>query len=208
MLSATRRSDTRTLKPAGAHFATRAAIAIAAAFICALMLARADTSAPAAASTDFGAQPTSSVALAQALTAALNTHDVEALVQLFSEEGPGATVHADRYAWTKYEIRLWAQQQVRANIQIDAHDYWVTDHGAAWNATVYRQDWRELGVNALPVLNAISVADGKLMDFTARRRTHSTPSGCSTCGGRGRYPITRPGELDSPALAAERRWTA
>ena len=108
------------------------------------------------------------VAIARALTAALNAHDVETLVGLFSEEGPGATVHAERHAWTTFEIRIWAQQQVRGNIRVDAENYDVTQHGAAWTATAYRDDFLALGVAGLPMLNTIFVEDGKIMDFTSR----------------------------------------
>lgn len=165
----------RTLDPAvcararaHAGLAARAAIAVAAGFTLTLLFAHSGAIPSVMAANDVGAQMPSSVALAQDFTAALNTHDVEALVDLFSEEGPGATVHADRYAWTRFEIRLWAQHQVRANIRIDAYDYRATEHGAAWDATVYREDWRELGVDALPVINTIWVEDGKMTDFTSR----------------------------------------
>ena len=107
------------------------------------------------------------MALAQAFTAALNAHDIDALVDMFSEEGPGATVHADRYAWTRFEIRLWAQHQISENIAVAVDEYWATDSGAAWNADVYRADMRALGISALPVFNTIFVQDGKVMDFTS-----------------------------------------
>jgi hypothetical protein len=150
------------------RFATRAAIAVTVGFALAVIFARADTSGPALASNDPAAQIPGNVALAQAFTAALNAHDVDALVGMFSEEGPGATVHADRYAWTYFEIRRWAEYQVRENIFVEADEYWVTDHGAGWNATVDRTDWRALGMSAVPVFNSIFVQDGKLMDFTSR----------------------------------------
>jgi hypothetical protein len=107
--------------------------------------------------------------LAQRFTAALNAHDVDALVELFTDdEDGGGTVHAERYAWNKFEIRAWAQQQVRADTHTDARDYRVTEHGAVWNAEVYREDWRRLGVDSLRVLNSIWVDDGKLVDFTSK----------------------------------------
>jgi PKD domain len=52
------------------------------------------------------------IQLAQALTTALNDHDVDALVDLFTEEDSGPTVNADHHAWQKFEIRQWARQQV------------------------------------------------------------------------------------------------
>jgi hypothetical protein len=39
-----------------------------------------------------------SIQLAQAFTAALNAHDVDALVELFTEDDAGPSVNADRYA--------------------------------------------------------------------------------------------------------------
>jgi len=114
--------------------------------------------------------PPNNLELARRFTAALNAHDVDALVELFTDDDQdnGATVHAERYAWNKLEIRRWAQQQVRANTHIDARDHRVTNNGAAWNADVYRDDWRQLGVDPLRVLNSIWVRDGKLVDFTSK----------------------------------------
>jgi hypothetical protein len=122
---------------------------------------------PVVAASEVGVQP-AHLALAHAFTAALNAHDVEALVDLFSDEGAGPTVHADRYAWTKFEICLWTQHQIRSNIRVDASEYWATDHGAGWRATVHREDLREAGVDGLPVFNTIFVEGGKIVDFTSK----------------------------------------
>jgi hypothetical protein len=109
-----------------------------------------------------------SIQLAQAFTAALNAHDVDALVELFTEEDAGATVTADRFAWQKFEIRLWAQQQIQGGIRTEAYDYRLIEHGAAWNADVYRDDWQALGVRALRLSNSVTVHNGQLVDFTSR----------------------------------------
>jgi hypothetical protein len=108
------------------------------------------------------------IELAQALTAALNDHDVEALLALFTDEDAGPTVNADRYAWLKSEIALWAEQQVARNIHVSASQYRLTEHGAAWEAEVYRDDWSASGVASLSITNAIWVHDGKLANFTAK----------------------------------------
>jgi hypothetical protein len=112
----------------------------------------------------------SGIELAQAFNDALNTHDVDALVELFTEDDSGPTVRADRYAWQKSEIRLWAQQQAAARIHVTAYDFQVTETGAAWNADVFRDDWQEWGVSLLPVANTIWVHEGKLADFTSTMR--------------------------------------
>jgi len=111
-----------------------------------------------------------SIELAQAFTAALNAHDVDAVVELFTDEDAGPTVNADRYAWGKFEIRLWGLRQVRAGYRITAYDYWETEHGAAWTADAYRHDWLALGLTALPVTNSIWVHRGRVADFTSRPR--------------------------------------
>jgi hypothetical protein len=90
---------------------------------------------------DVGVAPPDSIQLAHAFTAALNAHDEDALVALFTEDDAGPTVTADRFAWQNFEIRLWAQQQIQANIRTEGFDYRVTERGAAWNADVYRDDW-------------------------------------------------------------------
>jgi len=125
---------------------------------------------PAAVASSVTSSPPNNLELALRFTAALNAHDVDALVELFTDddEDNGATVHADRYAWNKFEIRAWAQRQVRANTHMDARDHRVTQNGATWNAEVYREDWRQLGVDSLRVLNSIWVHDGKLVDFTSK----------------------------------------
>ena len=96
------------------------------------------------------------IELAQVFTTALNAHDVDALVELFTEADSGPSVTADRYAWQKFEISLWAQQQVRMNIRMEAYDYRLTGQGVTWDADVYRHDWAALGVKVLPVTNALS----------------------------------------------------
>lgn len=112
--------------------------------------------------------PADHIALAEAFTAALNSHDVDALLALFTEEDSGPTVNADRYAWQKYEIRLWAEQQVAGGIRVTGYDYQVTEHGVAWQAAVSREDWRlVLGVDTVPLTNSIWVHEGKIADFTS-----------------------------------------
>ena len=125
---------------------------------------------PAAVASSATSSPPKNLELAQRFTAALNAHDVDALVELFTDDDDdnGATVHADRYAWNKLEIRVWAQRQVRANTHMDARDYRATKNGAAWNAEVHREDWRQLGVDSLTMLNSIWVHDGKVVDFTSK----------------------------------------
>jgi hypothetical protein len=110
------------------------------------------------------------IELAQAFSAALNGHNVEALVALFTEEDAGPTVAADRYAWQKFEIRVWAERQVAGNIHVEAYDYRISEHGVLWEADVYRDDWGAIGVTPLPVSNAIWVHHGKLASFTSTPR--------------------------------------
>ena len=129
------------------------------------------------------------IELAQAFTAALNAHDVDAVIELFTEEDSGPTITADAYAWQKFEIGLWAQQQVQASIRIDAYDYRLMHQGATWNADVYRDDWRQHGVDPLRVTNTISVRRGRLANFT------STP--------RNQYDAESLGRLWRPGVSPE-----
>ncbi len=135
-----------------------------------LVLARIDSAAPVEAAKAPRAEGPDAIELAQALTAALNDHDVEALVALFTDEDAGPTVSADRYAWLKFEIALWAEQQVAMHIRVDASEYRLTEHGAFWEAEVYRDDWSASGVASLPVTNAIWVHRGKVANFTSTLR--------------------------------------
>jgi hypothetical protein len=107
------------------------------------------------------------IALAQAFSTALNNHDVDALVALFTDEDAGPMVYADRYAWQKYEIRLWAEEQVVAGIHTVPYNLQVTEHGATWSAELYRDDFRALGLETVPVTNSIWVHNGKLAVFTS-----------------------------------------
>jgi hypothetical protein len=124
-------------------------------------------SAAAAPRSEVWAEPPDGLALAQALTAALNGHEVETLVALFTAEDAGPSVSADRYAWQKFEIALWAHEQVRANIRVEAYDYRLTQHGVEWDADVYRDDWAALGVRGLQVTNSVWVHQGKVANFSA-----------------------------------------
>lgn len=114
------------------------------------------------------AEQPASITLALALTAALNAHDANAVAQLFGDEDAGPTVNADRYAWQQFEIRLWAEQQARASIAVEAHGPVAIDRGAVWDADVYREDWRQVGVNPLRVTNTILMRNDKLADFTSK----------------------------------------
>jgi hypothetical protein len=167
-------------------------LAVSAGVACgfASVLVRVATIPAAESSSEAWSEGPDALALARAFTAALDGHDVEALVAVFTEEDAGPTVTADRSAWQKFEIRLWAERQVRANIDVEAHAYWLTDHGAAWDAEVYRDDWAALGVDVLPVTNSVWVHAGKLADFT------STP--------RDRRLAERLGDLWRPGAAPER----
>jgi len=140
--------------------------------------------------------PSMSIALAQALTRTLNTHDLPELTDLFTDEDGGPTVMADRYAWLKSEIRLWAQLQADKNIHIDAYDYRTTEQGAAWSADVYRDDWTAVGVDPLRVTNSIWVHNGKIANFTevARDSIDTEQLG----------PLWRPGS--SPEQAIDAPW--
>jgi hypothetical protein len=139
---------------------------------------------------DARSEAPGTVALAHAFTSTLNAHDVDALVELFTDEDAGATVSADRYAWGKFEIRLWAEQQVRAGIWSEAYDYQVTEQSAVWNAEVYRDDWQAMGLTAVPVRNSIWVQDGRLADFTSKPREPGV--------------LLRLGRLWQPGVAPER----
>src|SRR5262245_15135440 len=91
--------------------------------------------------------------LAQAFTAALNGHDADRWRELFGEAGGRRTVEADRSAWNRYELRLWAEQQFRSNIRVQGFDYRPTEDGATWTSLASRDDWSGLGARALALSN-------------------------------------------------------
>jgi hypothetical protein len=97
------------------------------------------------ASVDEQIDVVASIELAQAFTSALNDHDVDRVVDMFTDEDSGPTVSADAYAWEKFEIRLWAQRQAVHKIHTTAYDFQVTEHGAEWNADVFCDDFQEWG---------------------------------------------------------------
>jgi len=90
------------------------------------------------------------------------------LVALFTDDDGGPTVSADRYAWLKYEIALWGRQQVAENIRLDASKYRLSEHGAVWEAEVYRDDWSAAGVTSLRVTNAVWVRGGRIAAFASK----------------------------------------
>jgi hypothetical protein len=150
---------------------------------------------------NIGVASPDSIQLAQAFTAALNAHDEDGLVGLFTEDDAGPTITADRFAWQKFEIRLWAQQQIQANIRTEGFDYRVTERGAAWNADVYRDDWRAVGITAQRVTNSIWVHNGQLADFTSKL----TEPGDHHQLGRLWQPGTAP---ERPTSIARPKWTS
>jgi hypothetical protein len=139
-------------------------------------------------SSESAAECPAAIELARAFTAALNGNDVETLVDLFTDEDAGPTVTADRFAWQKFEIRRWAERQVEMHINAHTYDYRLTEHGAAWDADVYRDDWAALGVPALAVTNSVWVHHGKLANFTSVPRN---PADTQPMGDRWR-PATGP----------------
>jgi len=171
----------------------------AARLIAAIGLAIGVTYVPAEAADDERTYSLSNVELAQAFTAALNAHDVDALLTLFTEEDAGPMVSADRFAWQKFEIRLWALQQVAANAYADAYDYQATERGASWSADMYRDDWRAVGAERVSVTNTIWVHNGEVAEFTSRL---VEPSDLELLG-----PLWRPGA--APELRASTcKWHA
>jgi hypothetical protein len=136
-----------------------------------VVIIRVGTISPTEVSNDTGTPLPARVVLAKAFTSAMIAHDVDAIVELFTDEDAGPTVSADRSAWQKFEIRLWARRQADMNIRIAAYDYRITEQGAAWDADVYRDDWASVGINALPVTNSVWVHNGKLTNFTSTPRS-------------------------------------
>jgi hypothetical protein len=56
------------------------------------------------------------LALASSLVNGLNGGDIDAVVSLFD---PEAILEADRYAWSRFEIGLWARTQIDATIKVE-----------------------------------------------------------------------------------------
>ena len=75
--------------------------------------------------------------------------------------------HADEILRLRQLIHL---VDFRERIRIDAYDYRATDQGAAWSADVYREDWHQVAIDDLQVMNAIWIRNGKLADFTSKPR--------------------------------------
>jgi hypothetical protein len=138
------------------------------------------------------AQPQDAVALAQALTVELNAHDVDGLVELFTDDDAGPSVSADRYAWLKFEIRLWAQKQADTNFRMQAYEFRVTEQGAAWDADLYRDDWAAIGVSPLQVTNSIWVQNGRIANFTEKPRNSNDTDKLANQWQPGRAPERTP----------------
>jgi hypothetical protein len=123
---------------------------------------------------DSSSEPTSepgdSITLARVVTGDLNAHDVDGLLELFTDDDAGPSVNADRYAWLKFEIRVWAINQADMNLRMRAYEYRTTEHGAEWDADLYRDDWTAAGIAPLQVTNSIWVQNGKIANFTEKLR--------------------------------------
>lgn len=115
--------------------------------------------------TATNADTSSELTLAAALVDALNHGDEGGMVALFDAE---ATVTADRYAWTRFEIHLWARAQIAASIVMEPEGpYQAVPNRAMWTARVRRADWRERGADWVRMANQILTQDGHIMDFTS-----------------------------------------
>jgi hypothetical protein len=134
------------------------------------------------------AQPQEAIALAQALTVELNAHDADGLIELFTDDDAGPSVNAERYAWLKFEIRLWAQKQADTNLNVQAYEYRITEEGAAWDADLYRDDWTAAGVAPLQVTNSIWVKNGRIANFTEKVRNSADTDRLATLWQPGTAP--------------------
>jgi hypothetical protein len=110
-------------------------------------------------------RPSNELALAAALVDALNRGDEDRVVALFD---PEATLRMDRFAWTHYEIRLWARAQIGASIVVEREGpIQAVPNRAMWTTRVGRDDWRERDVQWVRMANRILTEDDRIMDFSA-----------------------------------------
>jgi hypothetical protein len=88
-----------------------------------------------------------------------------------------------------------------------AYDFRLTEKGAAWDADVYREDWRALGVDGVAVTNTVSVHNGRLAIFTSNCPALATCSGSVECGGQARDLSPQP-RIGSPTKVSGYQRTA
>jgi hypothetical protein len=115
--------------------------------------------------TPLTGESSAELSLATTLVDALNRGDEDAAVMLFD---PEATLRADRYAWTHFEIRVWARAQIAASLVIEPDGaFQAIPNHAMWTAHFRRADWRERGVESVRMANRIVTEGDRIIDFSA-----------------------------------------
>jgi ketosteroid isomerase-like protein len=112
----------------------------------------------------------SPLAVARDFEAELNDHDLDRLVECFTEDAvvtfiPSPPPTLPRQVQGKAEIRQLADR-LMPGFQIASRDYALGTHQVTLDATVSTESLRSLGILSVDVTAEVAVAGGKVSAFT------------------------------------------
>jgi len=95
---------------------------------------------------------------------ALLARDVEAVLQLFTDDALVVT-SSGRLLMGRDQIRSWVQDQVERGQREEAGPRYLQGTKLAWPGKVYRDDWQKVGISPLDVTQDALLRDGKIRFF-------------------------------------------
>jgi hypothetical protein len=107
-----------------------------------------------------------------------NVLDMDAVLGEISDT---ATLSVDRPIRGASEIQAWVKDQMDHDLRIEIVDIGTPQrlpdgYTLAWVARFSREDWRRAGISAREVSNAVTIRNGRIINWTASTGTDAPPS--------------------------------
>ena len=123
---------------------------------------------------------TDPMVVAQALTDASNSGDIERVLALFTDDAvikpvPPPAPPASEVLTGKQQIREWFEPQMQ-NLTVSSRNFQVSGNSVTWDATVSADMFQQMGIDSFDVTAEATVQGGKLLSFTVTQ----TPEAVST----------------------------
>jgi ketosteroid isomerase-like protein len=115
-------------------------------------------------------EATDPMAVAQALTDASNSGNIERVLALFTDDAviipvPPPPPPAPEVSTGKQQIREWFEPQMQ-NLTVSSRNFQVSGDTVTWDATVSADVFQQMGIDAFDVTAEATVQEGKLSSFT------------------------------------------
>jgi hypothetical protein len=107
-----------------------------------------------------------------------NVLDMDAVLGEISDT---ATLSVDRPIRGASEIQAWVKDQMDHDLRIEIVDIGTPQrlpdgYTLAWVARFSREDWRRAGISAREVSNAVTIRNGRIINWTASTPTDAPPA--------------------------------